>query len=138
MGWLGFFYLLSIIPLFLRSNEKRENINQFIVHLLPRYYSPLVPPSHIYLILIVINDKGPIIIYQQAYVRMDIHSHLYLLINDTQAPFLHLTVLITAMWYPLRTYTLTTSHRNPKLLKRMNESRSKVYRRRNVYDHVYV
>ena len=46
---------------------------------------------------------------------MDIHSHLYLLINDTWAPFLHLTVLITAMWYPLWTYTMSTVHRNPQL-----------------------
>ena len=45
------------------------------------------------------------------------YSQIYLLINDTWAPFSHLTVLITAMWYPLRTYTMSTSHRNPQLFK---------------------
>ena len=57
------------------------------------------------------------IIYQQVYMRMDIHQHIYLLINDTVYTPSHFTVLIIATWYPLRTYTMSTSHRNPQMLK---------------------
>ena len=84
--------------------------------------------SHIYLVIKIHGhtvalsstvkcDGVGCIIYQQVYVRTDIHQHIYLLINDTQAPSSHFPVLIIATWYPLRTYTMSNSHRNPQLLK---------------------
>ena len=46
---------------------------------------------------------------------MDIHSHIYLLIDDTWATSSHFLVLIIATWYQLQTYNMSTSHRNPQL-----------------------
>ena len=56
-----------------------------------------------------------------VYLRIDIHLHLYLPISDILAPSLNFPVLITAMWY-----LMSTSYRNPQLLKKSWEDFMKV------------
>jgi hypothetical protein len=70
----------------------------------------------------------PFLIYIKFYMRKDIHSQIYLLINYKGPPVSdnrtlncegvvpsHIKGGETAIGYPLSTYTMCTSHRNPQL-----------------------